>query len=175
MIFLKQLSFSNLIKKRFRNRVQIRGLPSGKFSFQFSVSCESNSRIRRPKSVNTLSLPLNYLLNWHHEQKLCNVCLEITSCIQSFYVENNKNISLLWDLLAFFKVVPCSKGRKNDFEIFLNGQQIFSKRSVGYFPDLDAVLSEVGATLEDESHRPRDIQETETCCTFRYTACCQVS
>ena len=67
------------------------------------------------------------------------------------------------------------KGGKNDFEIFLNGHQIFSKRSVGYFPDLDSILVEVGAALEDEAYRPTTIQETESCCTFRYTSCCQIS
>ena len=68
-----------------------------------------------------------------------------------------------------------STGRKNDFEIFLNGEQIFSKRAVGYFPDLDTVLGEVSAATENANYKPRTVEETESCCTFRYTSCCQIS
>ena len=68
-----------------------------------------------------------------------------------------------------------STGRKNDFEIFLNGEQIFSKRAVGYFPDLDAVVEEVAAAAENENYQPGTVEETESCCSFRYTSCCQIS
>ena len=64
---------------------------------------------------------------------------------------------------------------RNDFEVYLDGFPIFSKRRSGYFPDLDLIVSEVRMVLEDPSHEPRTVTETESCCSFRYTSCCQVS
>ena len=64
---------------------------------------------------------------------------------------------------------------RNDFEVHLDGFLIFSKRRSGYFPDLDLIVSEVRMVLEDPSHEPRTVTETESCCSFRYTSCCQVS
>jgi len=64
---------------------------------------------------------------------------------------------------------------RNDFEVHVNGVIIFSKRRTGYFPDLDLIVSEVRMVLEDPSHKPRTVTETESCCSFRYTSCCQVS
>ena len=63
---------------------------------------------------------------------------------------------------------------RNDFEVHVNGVVIFSKRRTGYFPDLDLIVTEVRMALEDPSHMPRTVTETESCCSFRYTSCCQV-
>ena len=42
-------------------------------------------------------------------------------------------------------------------------------------PDLEAVLEEVEAATENENYKPRTVAETECCCSFRYTSCCQIS
>ena len=70
-------------------------------------------------------------------------------------------------------IIDSTKGR-NDFEVYVDGVLIFSKRRTGYFPDLDPIVAEVRLVLEDPGHKPRVVTETESCCSFRYTSCCQV-
>ena len=74
---------------------------------------------------------------------------------------------------AFCFIKDSSIGR-NDFEVYVDGVVIFSKRRTGFFPDLDPIVAEVRLVLEDPSHKPRLVTETESCCSFRYTSCCQV-
>ena len=96
--------------------------------------------------------------------------------MEIFFFSSDCNLfSIIINILENLILSLISPGRKNDFEIFLNGDQIFSKRAVGYFPDLDCVLEEVAAATEDENYKPRTVEETEYCCSVRYTSCCQIS
>jgi len=72
-------------------------------------------------------------------------------------------------------VVHGMEAGRTEFEVYIDGILIFSKLKEGYFPDLDALVAEVRAAVEDENYQVRPVTSTESCCTFRYTSCCQVS
>jgi len=64
---------------------------------------------------------------------------------------------------------------KLSFEVYVDSKMIYSKHKEGYFPDFDSLIDEIEKSVNDKDYEVRYVSDTESCCTFRYTSCCQIS